>query len=179
MIDITEHMGLAYHITWKIYPKVSNKYEFEDLFQIACIGLLKARNNFDESKGFKFTTYAVATIRGEVIRFLADDKKFNISRGVPHGFSVLSYEFGNENGCLQDKVGSNEFEDKVINSFSLKEAIRELSDQEKKLYYANEMTQCQIAEIFGGSQMWISKMNKRIIKKLRISLGVQSKKVSM
>lgn len=97
MIDVTEHMGLASYIAWDMYLKVKNRYEFEDLLQVAYIGLLKAKNNFDESKGFKFATYAVPTIRGEVSRFLTDDKKFNISRGVSHNFLILSYEFENEN----------------------------------------------------------------------------------
>lgn len=183
MIDVTEHIGLAYYVAWKIYPKLNGKYEFEDLFQIACVGLLKARNNFDESRGIKFSTYAVATIKGELQRYSSDDKKFNISRGKPHGFSIVSYEYENENGCLKDKIGSNKFEDKVLMREALKVAIGELSDREKtvlKLYYENEMTQTQIAEVMCGSQMWISKMNKRIIKKLRIALDISvTEKVSL
>lgn len=182
MIDVTEHIGLACYIANQLYPKYKHKYELEELVQVAYVGLVKAGNKFDKSRGFKFTTYAAATISGEIKRYISDDKRFNISRGVAHGFSILSYEFENENGSLQEKVGSNEFEDSVITRMSLNEAIRKLSEQEKqllKLYYENEMTQTQIAEILGGSQMWISKMNKRIVNKLRIFLGVQCEKVSV
>ncbi|MDR3593803.1 sigma-70 family RNA polymerase sigma factor [Clostridium sp.] len=183
MIDVTEHMGLASYVAWNMYLKVKNKYEFEDLLQVAYVGLIKAGNNFDESKGFKFATYAVPTIRGEVSRFLTDDKKFNISRGVSHNFLMLSYEFENENGCLQDKIGADEFEDKLINRTSLNQAINNLSDQEKKilkLYYVDEISQTEIGKMCGVFQTQIYRINKRLIKKLRIALDINvNEKVSI
>jgi len=54
----------------------------DDLFQIGCIGLLKAIDNFDLSYGVKFSTYCVPMIQGEVRRYLRDNSSLRISRSV-------------------------------------------------------------------------------------------------
>ena len=54
----------------------------EDLFQIGAVGLTKAAQRFDESKGFAFSTYAVPLIIGEIQRFLRDDGMVHISRKI-------------------------------------------------------------------------------------------------
>lgn len=54
----------------------------DDLFQIGCIGLIKAVNNFDTSHGVKFSTYAVPMIIGEVRRYLRDNNSIRVSRSV-------------------------------------------------------------------------------------------------
>jgi len=56
--------------------------EAEDLFQIGCIGLIKAINNFDTSFNVKFSTYAVPMIFGEIKRFLRDDGIIKVSRSL-------------------------------------------------------------------------------------------------
>lgn len=54
----------------------------DDLFQIGCIGLMKAVDNFDESHNVKFSTYAVPMIIGEVRRYLRDNNSIRVSRSV-------------------------------------------------------------------------------------------------
>ena len=54
--------------------------DYDDLFQIACIGFLKAIAGFDESFGVKFSTYAVPMIAGEIKRFMRDDGSVKVSR---------------------------------------------------------------------------------------------------
>jgi RNA polymerase sporulation-specific sigma factor len=54
----------------------------DDLFQIGCIGLIKAIDNFDLSHGVKFSTYAVPMILGEVKRYLRDNNSIRISRSI-------------------------------------------------------------------------------------------------
>lgn len=57
-------------------------YNMDDLFQIGCIGLLKAIDNFDLSYGVKFSTYCVPMIQGEVKRYLRDNNSIRVSRSV-------------------------------------------------------------------------------------------------
>ncbi|SHJ20274.1 RNA polymerase sporulation sigma factor SigF [Desulfofundulus thermosubterraneus] len=57
-------------------------YELEDLFQIGCIGLMKAIDKFDLNFDVKFSTYAVPMIVGEIRRFLRDDNPVKVSRSV-------------------------------------------------------------------------------------------------
>ena len=54
----------------------------DDLFQIGCIGLMKAIDNFDTSVGVKFSTYAVPMIIGEIRRFLRDNSSIRVSRSL-------------------------------------------------------------------------------------------------
>lgn len=56
--------------------------EYDDLYQIGCVGFLKAINNFNENFDVKFTTYAVPMIAGEIKRFLRDDGEIKISRAI-------------------------------------------------------------------------------------------------
>ncbi len=56
--------------------------EYDDLYQLACIGLLKAIAGFDEKFGVRFSTYAVPMIAGEIKRFLRDDGSVKVSRAI-------------------------------------------------------------------------------------------------
>jgi len=57
-------------------------YEYEDIFQLGCIGLVKAIKNFDPAFKVKFSTYAVPMIIGEIKRFLRDDGMIKVSRNT-------------------------------------------------------------------------------------------------
>lgn len=56
--------------------------EYDDLYQLAGLGLLKAINGFDESFGVRFSTYAVPMIAGEIKRFMRDDGSIKVSRAI-------------------------------------------------------------------------------------------------
>lgn len=66
-------------------------YEYDDIFQIGCIGLVKAVNNFDDKFNVKFSTYAVPMILGEIKRFLRDDGIIKVSRSVKNTAKKLHY----------------------------------------------------------------------------------------
>ena len=59
---------------------INKGIEYDDLYQIACIGFIKALNNFDESFGVKFSTYSVPMIIGEIKRFMRDNGAIKVSR---------------------------------------------------------------------------------------------------
>ena len=56
--------------------------EYDDLYQLGCLGFVKAINKYDAGFGVKFTTYAVPLILGEVKRFLRDDGTIKVSRSI-------------------------------------------------------------------------------------------------
>lgn len=74
---IEENLGLVHFIVKRF---LNRGYEAEDLFQIGCIGLMKAVDQFDLQYGVKFSTYAVPLITGEIKRFLRDDGMVKVSR---------------------------------------------------------------------------------------------------
>ena len=70
-------------LVWSIVKRFSNRgYESEDLFQIGCLGLIKAIRKFDANYEVKFSTYAVPMIIGEIKRFLRDDGIIKVSRSL-------------------------------------------------------------------------------------------------
>ena len=60
----------------------SNTLEYEDVFQAGCIGLVKAADGFDESRGLQFSTYAVPSILGEIKRLFRDSGTIKVSRSL-------------------------------------------------------------------------------------------------
>ncbi len=70
-------------LVWSVVQRFINRgYEADDLFQIGCIGLLKAVDKFDLGYDVKFSTYAVPMIIGEIQRFLRDDGTVKVSRSL-------------------------------------------------------------------------------------------------
>lgn len=67
-------------------------YEYDDIFQIGCIGLVKAVNNFDAAYNVQFSTYAVPMIMGEIKRFLRDDGLIKVSRSIKYAARKLHYD---------------------------------------------------------------------------------------
>lgn len=74
---IEENLGLVRHIVKRF---AGRGYDMEDLFQIGCIGLMKAIDKFDLNYDVRFSTYAVPMIQGEIKRFLRDDGMVKVSR---------------------------------------------------------------------------------------------------
>ncbi len=97
---ITENVGLI----WSIVRRFMGRgYEPDDLFQIGCIGLMKAVDKFELSYDVRFSTYAVPMISGEIKRFLRDDGLIKVSRSlketafkVRQARELLELEFGRE-----------------------------------------------------------------------------------
>lgn len=66
-----------------VIQRFTNRGEaMDDLFQVGCIGLIKAIDNFDTSHGVKFSTYAVPMIIGEIRRYLRDNNPVRVSRSI-------------------------------------------------------------------------------------------------
>lgn len=99
-ILVEKNIGLV----WSIVRRFQNRgYETDDLFQIGCIGLIKAISKFDTSFDVKFSTYAVPMIIGEIKRFLRDDGMIKVSRSLKEASNkariakeVMSKEMGRE-----------------------------------------------------------------------------------
>ena len=76
---VTENTGLIWSIARRYFGR---GVEPDDLFQLGCVGFLKAVEGFDTAYGTQFSTYAVPKIAGEIRRFLRDDGAVKVSRSV-------------------------------------------------------------------------------------------------
>ena len=76
---IEENSGLIWSVARRYFGRGVDP---EDLYQLGCVGFLKAIDGFDPSFGTRFSTYAVPKIAGEIRRFLRDDGIIKVSRGV-------------------------------------------------------------------------------------------------
>ena len=203
-----------------VIQRFSNSQEnIDDLFQIGCIGLIKAIDNFDITQNVKFSTYAVPMITGEIKRFLRDDGMIKVSRSIKElGFKVraareeMTYSLGREptieeiaarldtsreevaasmeagaeveslyrptgNGddntmFLMDRLEEeNNDHEELLNRMVLKELMEDLGEEQREIivrrYFYNQ-TQTQIAKELGISQVQVSRLEKRILKVMRI-----------
>jgi len=85
---ITENSGLIWSVARRF---IGRGAEADDLYQLGCLGFLKAVNGFDTSFGTQFSTYAVPKIAGEIRRFLRDDGAVKVSRSLKeHAATIKS-----------------------------------------------------------------------------------------
>ena len=95
---INGNLRLVLSVIQRFYNKGEN---VDDLFQVGCIGLIKAIDNFDMSQNVQFSTYAVPMITGEIRRFLRDDGMVKVSRSIKEN-AVKSMRAA---GQLRDTLG--------------------------------------------------------------------------
>lgn len=83
---IEENAGLIWSVARRFFGR---GVEPDDLFQLGCVGFLKAIAGFDEEYGTRFSTYAVPKISGEIRRFLRDDGAIKVSRGMKERAAMI------------------------------------------------------------------------------------------
>ncbi len=76
---ITNNLGLVHSCALRFKGR---GIEYEDLYQVGCIGLIKAADGFDKTRGLAFSTYAVPTILGEIKRLFRDTGAVKVSRSL-------------------------------------------------------------------------------------------------
>lgn len=154
--------------------------DIEDLVSIGTIGLIKAVNTFDVSKNIKLATYASRCIENEILMYLRrnNKKRSEVSFDEP-----LNIDWDGNELKLSDVLGTEsdliyKYIEEEVDKELLAEAMERLSEREKKILIlrfglktkGDTMTQKEVAEMLGISQSYISRLEKRIIKKLKIEV---------
>lgn len=83
---IVENSGLIWSVAKRF---IGRSVEADDLYQLGCVGFLKAVEGFDLAFGTQFSTYAVPKIAGEIRRFIRDDGAVKVSRGIKERASTI------------------------------------------------------------------------------------------
>lgn len=211
-------------LVWSVVQRFLNRgYEAEDLFQIGCIGLLKAVDKFDLSYDVKFSTYAVPMIIGEIQRFLRDDGMIKVSRSLkevankvrktkdelakrlnrvptiqeiavemgvepeeivfaidanrtPTSIYETVYDNDGDPIIVMDQI-ADDSESTWFDKLALKDAIHRLNERERLIVYLRyfkDQTQTEVAERLGISQVQVSRLEKKIIDRIRQDLDFKS-----
>ncbi len=202
-----------------IIQRFTNRREnMDDLFQVGCIGLIKAVDNFNTELDVKFSTYAVPMIIGEIRRYLRDNNTIRVSRSVrdlayralqmreqlskststeptvaqiakalgekeenvqnaieaivePVSLYEPVYNDGGDSIYVIDQISDSGSTDEAwLENIALKEAMKKLTDREKKIiqmrFYKGK-TQMEIAEEIGISQAQVSRLEKGALERIR------------
>ena len=163
---------------------IARKFEntgisIEDLISIGTIGLIKAVNSFNPDKNIKLATYASRCIENEILMVLRKTSrlKLEVSFDEPlntdwDGNELLSDILGTDSDLVSRDL------DSAIEKEMLYNAIKTLNPREKnivRLRYGlgqeKEHTQKEVADMMGISQSYISRLEKRIIEKLKSELA--------
>lgn len=176
MINVEDHLGLARKIAFQFYKNYKDKYTYDEIESTAFLGLIEAAKNFDESKGFKFSTYAMPVIAGRVKRMYRDDKWYFVKRGVRHDMGSLNFVIDNENNTelqdiLEDEVN---IEENVINEITVKKLLASLTERDRKivyLYYFKRLKQIEIAEIMNITNVSVYRIIKKSLEKMKEELA--------
>ena len=161
---------------------LSKKYEntgvdLEDLVSIGTIGLIKGVNTYKLDKNIKLATYVSRCIDNEILMFLRKNKR---RKGEVSFEDSLSYDSEGNELHLEDILGTEdnivtrpleeELEKNILYSElkNLNERYKEIMTMRYGLLGKKEMTQKEVAEYLGISQSYISRIEKKVINKLRL-----------
>lgn len=222
--DIRNELFKRYHYIAEILSKkfINKGIEYEDIYQVASLGLIFAIERFDIDRGFEFSSFATPTIIGEIKKYFRDkgwsvrvprriqelSKKINVAKNklqqdlqrvpkiddiakylsvsqeevieameasqvyTPKSLDV-TYDTNSDDKDIQliDIVGGNDkYFDVIENNDFIEKCMEKLSQIEVKIItdrFFNNKTQVSVAEELGVSQMTVSRMEKKIIKKFR------------
>lgn len=203
-----------------IIKRFCNKgIEYDDLYQIGSIGLLKAISNFDESFNVKFSTYTVPMVIGEIKRYIRDNGAIKVSRNLKILANKINryideYSTLNNNGPsieniarkfevsqeevvvamdsskmplsifdrvdededgqeLIERIPSEKSEDTLLDKIEISNVIDKLDERERQiiiLRYFRDRTQNEIASSLGISQVQVSRLENKILDKMRLKL---------
>ncbi len=199
---------------------VGRGVEYDDLFQVASLALLKGIDRFDETKGLKFSTFITPTITGEIKNYFRDRsrlihlprrvaelrvsvKKAEEELALANGKSPTAKEIAEKLGVPEEEVlscmeagsvvsldrpvdgdedgasfydvlpdGEDAFE-RIEQNDAVRRALSSLGETEKKLVayrFGQELSQAETARRMNVSQMYVSRMERKIIQKLREDL---------
>ncbi len=160
---------------------IARKFEntgvgIEDLISIGTIGLIKAVNTFDPNKKIKLATYASKCVENEILMFLRRNNKVRVEVSIDE---PLNIDWDGNELLLSDVLGTDndlifKYIEEEVDKELLKLAMEKLSRRERKilelrfgLIDGNDKTQKEVADLLGISQSYISRLEKRIIKKLK------------
>lgn len=210
---IEENLGLVHSLCKRF---TGRGIEYDDLYQAGCVGLVKAVDGFDSTRGLMFSTYAVPVVLGELRRLFRDGGSVKVSRGIKElGLKLartrekmelelsreptvnelaerlgvcaedvtqavcamqptVSLTCEDDDGTSQTEIPDADIQDSLSDKLLLDAAFSRLDATERKLIsyrYYEGFTQSKTAMCLSMSQVQVSRLEKKTLKKLRAVIG--------
>ena len=179
------------NLIYSIAHYFKNYQSKEDLYQVGCVGLLKAYKNYDPNNNTKFSTYAFSYILGEMRQYVRMDKGIKISRKISKlnlkiekCYILLAQKLMRKptNKEISEFLGIDEYlieeslksANPLMSLLSLKEELQKLDATSKEiinLRYFNDLTQQEVANILGISQVQVSRNEHKVLRKIRNNIN--------
>ena len=177
--DESRHILIEHNL--RLVAFIAKRFEntganIEELISIGTLGLMKAVSTFNKDKNIKLATYASRCIENEILMFIrkTSSQKREISIDEPLSVDwdgnelLLSDILGSDNDVVSREMEENE-ERKILRS-----AVSELNSRERTIIEmryglcdGNELTQKEVADLLGISQSYISRLEKKIMQRLK------------
>ena len=176
-----KHQLIEHNLRLVVY--IAKKFDntgvgVEDLISIGTIGLMKAINTFNPTKNIKLATYASRCIENEILMYLRRNNKTKLEVSIDEPLNV---DWDGNELLLSDILGTSEdiiYKDieKEVDRSLLRKALETLSEREQTIIrlrfgiddkLGQELTQKEVADLLGISQSYISRLEKKIMKRLK------------
>ena len=154
----------------------TDTFNLEDLVSIGTLGLIKAINTFKPDKNIKLATYASRCIENEILMYLRKKSRMRIEVSLDEPLSqddegnelLLSDVLSNDVYEVNETLLEQEKQEKLIRALTfLKDREKEILELRFGLNGKEEFTQKEVADMLGISQSYISRLEKKILKKLK------------
>ena len=176
---VEDNLKLVSHIEKKYLLDSENSYQ--ELFQIGCIGLIKAVDTFNPDKGARFSTYAAACIHNQIRMSFRTEKR----RRQTYSLDAVVVDTGEDKSLtIQDLVPDTRNPFELIDNSDfyeqLHEAVGELTDKQQTIIRARYLEDCpmkqkELSKILGLSQAQISRIERKALLRLRKLLELEDK----
>ena len=175
---VNHNMRLVAHIIKKYYSNYSDQ---EDIISIGTIGLIKGIDSFNSGKNVRLATYAARCIENEILMYIRSSKKYSNDMFLQ---DPVGHDFDGNEITVMDMVKSDDdpVPDEVSDRIDIMRMIQKieevLDDREREIikmryaiYGGEEITQREIASMLGISRSYVSRIEKKALKKISACLN--------
>lgn len=154
---IIENLKLVNHVLWKQFPNLARN---EDMFQIGCVGLIKAVDTFNEDTHILFSTYASKCITNEILMELRKQQK----RVSEISMETIILADADSEITLSDILGGNE-----IDILDLEKFMKKLSPNEQTYFALRSKgySKVQVSKLMGVSRSYVTRLSQRMLAKYK------------
>lgn len=154
---IIENLKLVNHVLWKQFPNLARN---EDMFQIGCVGLIKAVDTFNENTHILFSTYASKCITNEILMELRKQQK----RVSEISMETIILADADSEITLSDILGGNE-----IDILDLEKFMKKLSPNEQTYFALRSKgySKVQVSKLMGVSRSYVTRLSQRMLAKYK------------